>query len=191
MAKILLIRHAESIDDLTDQYGGWSDFGLTPHGRHQCEEVVSKLRELDVDFEQVLHSPLSRAKESAYIIGSGLRIRVSELIWLKEKNGYGLLTGLTRAEAQIKHPELVNDMKSGYVSGAEPEEMFVERVKRAYEILVSLDMNIVAVTHGGFLSQLFEHVFKKKYIKAHDTGYVLLDTATMQIETSDSFEFKN
>ena len=37
--KLLLVRHGESVDDLTDSYGGWADFPLTPKGHAQLRET--------------------------------------------------------------------------------------------------------------------------------------------------------
>jgi broad specificity phosphatase PhoE len=187
--KILFIRHAESIDDLTDQYGGWLDLELTPKGRQQVQDVVVQISDLGVDFDKILHSPLKRAKESAHILSSGLKLPTQELVYLKEKNGYGLLTGLTKSEALENYPELVEDMNNGYVFGAEPEEQLVLRVKKAYEILLSHNTNLIAVTHGGFLSRLLDNVLDLKYVKAGDAGYILWDTETREVIASGNFEF--
>ena len=188
--KILFIRHAESIDDLTGQYGGWLDLELTPNGRNQVAAVIADIKQLSEHFDEILTSPLKRAEESAYILGSGLGVPVREFVYLKERNGYGLLSGLTKTEAKQNYPELVADMEAGYVFGSEPEDMLVKRVRKTYEILTSMDKNIVVVTHGGFLSRLFEHVLHLNYIKAHDAGFVLWDTVTLKVTASHSFEFE-
>jgi broad specificity phosphatase PhoE len=189
--KILFIRHAESLDDLTDQYGGWLDLELTPNGRQQVQAVISHISGLEVEFEKILHSPLKRAKESAQILSSGLKVPMQELVYLKEKNGYGLLTGLTKTEALECYPELVEDMNNGYVFGAEPEEELLKRVKKAYEILLSHDTNLIAVTHGGFLSRLLDNLLDLKYVKAGDAGYLLWDTETREVVASDNFKFED
>jgi broad specificity phosphatase PhoE len=188
--KILFIRHAESIDDLTDQYGGWLDLELTPHGKDQVKNVISTIKDLQVDFTEILHSPLKRARESANILGSGLGLPTREFVYLKEKNGYGLLTGLTKSEAKQHYPELVADMEQGYVFGSEPEEKLIERVKCAYELIVANSSNIIAVTHGGVLSRLLDNILGLKYIKAHDAGFILWDTETKSVVASGGFDFE-
>ena len=187
---LLLMRHAESVDDLTDQYGGWLDLDLTPHGIEQVVEACGTLSALNVTFDQILHSPLKRAVQSAQIISNQLGIPTEELVYLKEKNGYGLLTGLVKSEANAKYPELVADLESGYVFGAEPQSTFIERVKRAFQIILDNDKNTIIVTHGGFLKCLFEQVLDLHYIRANDAGFVLWDTEDKKVINSNNFEFE-
>jgi probable phosphoglycerate mutase len=163
---------------------------LTPHGREQVAGAIGAITGLSENFEQILHSPLKRASESAEIVGDGLSLPTRELIYLKEKNGYGLLTGLVRSEAQEKYPELVADFEAGYVFGAEPEASFVERVQKAYQLITETGVDTIAVTHGGFLKCLFEQVFDLRYIKAHDAGFVLWDTEDRKIISSNNFEYE-
>jgi broad specificity phosphatase PhoE len=188
--KVIFMRHAESVDDLTDQYGGWLDLELTPHGRDQVTGALGSIAGLSENFEQILHSPLKRAAESAQIVSEGLSIPARELVYLKEKNGYGLLTGLVRSEAHEKYPELVADFEAGYVFGAEPEASFAQRVQKAYQLITETGVDTIAVTHGGFLKCLFEQVFDLHYIKAHDAGFVLWDTEQRKILSSSNFEFE-
>ena len=177
MNKILFVRHGESVDDLTDQYGGWGDFPLTPKGKLQLEETAKKIEDLGVDFTKVIHSPLIRAVESAEIIAERLAIPTKIYHYLKEKNGNGLLTGLNRTEARMLYPELVQDFENGYVFGAEPHEKFIERVKFGVSKIQEMDVtNLIAVTHGGFMNQLFDQILGFKYQKAHDGGFILLES---------------
>lgn len=177
MKKILFVRHGESVDDLTDQYGGWGDFLLTPRGKLQIEETAKKIEDLKVNFSRVIHSPLIRAVESAEIIADHLALPTRVYHYLKEKNGNGLLTGLNRTEAKILYPELVQDFEDGYVFGAEPHDKFIERVKFGVSIIQKMDVeNIIAVTHGGFMNQLFNQILGLNYQKAHDGGFVLLQS---------------
>lgn len=188
--KIIYLRHTESIDDLTNQMGGWTDFGLTPHGKRQAAIASESLSKQGVMIDTILHSPLLRAKEVAYILGSRLNVSVEEFVWLKEKNGYGLLSGLEKEEAQKQYPDLYRMMEEGYVYGAEPEDMFIKRVTNCHELLISMNKNILAVTHGGFISRLINNVFGRKYIKAHDAGYLIYDTETKTIETVSEIDLE-
>ncbi len=106
---ILLVRHGESVDDLTNQYGGWADFPLTPKGRRQIQSTAEKFKDPDVNFEAVYTSPLARAIESGRIIANYLGIPQKVFLYLKEKNGYGLLSGLNKDEAREEYPELVEN----------------------------------------------------------------------------------
>jgi broad specificity phosphatase PhoE len=84
--KLLLVRHGESVDDLTDSYGGWADFPLTPKGHAQLRETSKKISALAIKFDEVWSSPLLRASESARIIANSQLLPVKETVYLKEKN---------------------------------------------------------------------------------------------------------
>jgi len=191
--KLLFIRHGESVDDLTDQYGGWADFPLTPKGHIQLQESSEKIKNLNLNFELVLHSPLLRAKESARIIANNLSVRSVEFLYLKEHNGYGLISGLNKEEADKKYPEIVEQMKQGYAPGAEPRDEFVKRVKAGISLILRNNSeNVIAVTHGGFMKVLFEEILGKTYKKAGDGGFILLNHAkglNFEIKEVDGIEF--
>lgn len=191
--KILFVRHGESVDDLTDQYGGWGDFPLTPKGKLQLAETAEKIAGLDIDFSIVLNSPLIRAEESASIIANRLKLPHQTYHYLKEKNGNGLLTGLNRAEAKKLYPELVKEHEDGYAYGSEPHDKFIERVKRAVQNIQKMDYeNIIAVTHGGVMSQIFMEILGLKFDKAHDGGFVLLESISdlkLEIIQADGIDY--
>jgi len=181
--KVLFVRHGESVDDLTDQYGGWGDFPMTPKGKIQLKKTAEKIAELGVKFEKVLTSPLMRAQESARIIANKLSIPVEEFLYVKEKNGYGLLSGMNKQEAKEKYPEIVEMMENGYAFGAEPDEKFTDRVKASIERMKEMGAeNLIVVTHGGYTGRLVDVVLGKKYIKAHDGGFVLVEFKGEEIE---------
>ncbi len=187
--RVLFIRHGESTDDPGDQYGGWADFDLTETGRQQFRDVAPCIEELDIKFSKILHSPLKRAAQSAKELSDELGLGIEESIWLKEKNGYGLLSGLNKSYVKEKLPELLAEMEAGYVYGAEPEARFVERVIKSYEIFSELETDVIAVTHGGYLSRMFEQVLNLKYEKAGDAGFVLVDVEAKRVLNSWNFDF--
>ncbi|MCA9324079.1 histidine phosphatase family protein [Candidatus Saccharibacteria bacterium] len=188
--KILFVRHSESTDDIDNQYGGWADFELTENGRMKLAATVDNIQKLNINFEKILHSPLKRAFQSAEILSAGLHLQIEELIWLKERNKYGLLSGQKKEFAKAKLPELLAMLESGYVYGAEPEEKFHARVSMAYEILKELKAQLICVTHGGFLNSLVDNHLHAEYLEAGDGGYILVDTAKDEILSSFNFKLK-
>jgi broad specificity phosphatase PhoE len=120
-----------------------------------------------------------------------LQIQTEENIYLKEKNGYGILAGIEKEFAKEKYPELVESMSEGYIFGAEPEDQFIKRVKYIHNKFLEKNQNIIVVTHGGFINRLLENVLNKKYIKAGDCGYFIFDTYKNEIEFADGIEFEN
>jgi len=187
--KILFIRHGESTDDIDDQYGGWADFDLTDKGKQQLAHSSAEIGKLGLDFELIIHSPLKRASQSAKVLADKLNLEMEELVWLKERNKYGLLSGMTKEKGVADFPELVQMLEDGYVYGAEPGNMFDKRVSEAYDILRSYKQPLIAVTHGGFLNSLVDnHLNGGSYVKAGDGGYILVETDNDTIIDSFSFE---
>lgn len=187
--RILFVRHGESVDDLTDQYGGWGDFPLTPKGVTQITEVSKKIAKMDINFECIYSSPLSRADQSARIIANELSIPLYTFHYLKEKNGNGILSGLNRSEAALMYPELAGLGPADYIPGAEPHDKFIERVKSGIDLLTKKGHeNIIALTHGGFLKVVFETLLEKNFTEAHDGSYVLLNIVDNNFEI---IEFNN
>ena len=171
---ILLARHGESVDDLTDQYGGWADFSLTPRGVEQLKVTSQKIQNSGIKFKVVITSPLKRAIESGRIIANNLSIPQIVNVYLKEKNGYGLLSGLNKDYAIQHYPELVHALENGYVYGAEPHDKFRLRVVEGFKKLVQIKQNVIAVTHGGFLKELISILMAQQLTKIGDGGFILL-----------------
>ena len=156
--KILLIRHGETTGDLEDRYGGDYDDHLTETGREQLQRTASKLVGRSVDCIYV--SPLIRARESAEIINKELQTRVEVVDGLRERS-YGVLAGLTKAEAQEQYPEAVElhkDPKNTDPDG-EAQADFIRRVEDAFAYIREQGKGEIAVlSHGGALKTIMRHL---------------------------------
>ena len=172
--KILFVRHGESVDDIENRYGGWSDYALTQRGKDQVVESAKYIHELNEKFQLVLSSPLKRAVQTAQIIASQLQLELKIFEYVKERNTYGILSGMVKDEAKIKYPDQVNNLEEdNYVIGSERYEDTIERVKMALGLLKKMKLeNIIVVTHGVFLKHIFE-ISGKKLTKKEDGAFVL------------------
>src|SRR5688500_1524188 len=103
--KILFLRHGEAMDDINNTFGGWSDDTLTENGQSQILEKSKSIKELNINFEIVFHSPLKRTMETAEILGKSLNIPTAELPEAIEFGGLGVLTGINKEEAKVKYPK--------------------------------------------------------------------------------------
>lgn len=155
--KILLIRHGETTGDIEDRYGGVYDDSLTEKGRGQLQETAKRLTGIHVD--KLYCSTLKRAKESAEIINATLGIEVEYLDNLRERD-YGVLGGLTKAEALQKYPEAVELHKdpANTDPGGEEQMHFIERVLAAFQDILKQNHDTVAiVSHGGPIKVILKH----------------------------------
>src|SRR6266404_1691464 len=145
---IYLTRHGETTGDVENRYGGDYDDHLTEHGRQQSALLAEQLAGKQI--QRLFASPLSRAKETAIIVAAKTGLGVEIVQAFKERNGYGILTGLTKEEAAQKYPEQFNLLKDVHltVEGAEEYTDFQHRITSALEGLKSDSHEKVAViTH--------------------------------------------
>jgi len=91
-------------------------------------------------------SSLMRARESADIINVQLRTEIEVMDGFRERN-YGVLGGLTKAEALEKYPEAVEAHKDPANTDPEGESQadFSERVLSAFVSVKESGHNVVVV----------------------------------------------
>lgn len=156
--KIIFIRHGETTGDVQNRYGGDYNDSLSNRGRKQVLSLKEEL--LNKGIEMVYSSPLIRARETAEILGYPIEANR----FLKERNQYGILSGMTKEEAQKKYPELVEKIKDrmNTINGAESYNDFSERIKQGLnEIMETSTCSTIAVVwHGGPMRVLFRDILK-------------------------------
>jgi len=162
--KIYIIRHGETTGDVEDRYGGDYDDHLTNKGKQQSRELADKLKGKGIEI--IYHSPRIRATETAQIVARNLGLKTKAVQDLRERNAYGVLTGLTKTEALEKYPgevtELKKDKLNHKVKNSENYSHFKERVTKAFEEVTSNDKysTIAIITHGGPTSCIAREVLK-------------------------------
>lgn len=185
--KIFLIRHGQTTSDVEDRYGGDYDDHLTPLGEKQAKELSTKIKDLGI--EVIFSSPKVRAQETAQILNQKLNVSIETEVDLRERNFYGKLTAMKKAEAKERYPELVEMLKNSQntIDGAEPWEEFVNRVVEAFKKISKLDYTKVAiVTHGGPIRRIFAGLLN---IDREIGGIEIQDCAVAEINADEnSFE---
>lgn len=170
--KLFLIRHGETTGDVEDRYGGSYDDDLTSRGQQQAEELAKKLA--DEGIQKIFCSPLARAKQTAEFVRIETGAEVVELHDARERNHYGVLSGMTKAEAERDYPELVELVadKHSTVQGGESYQDFGSRVESAFTELKNSNHDTIAVlTHGGVLRYIFRDILGLGEIKVGDCGF--------------------
>lgn len=148
--KIYLIRHGETTGDIEDRYGGDYDDHLSELGQREAEDLTQRVK--DFGIEKIFCSPRIRAKETAEILIKGLGCDIEIVNDMRERNQYGILTGMVKSEARQKYPELTELLKDyrNIIEGAEGYDAFSNRVHDALAKIAGMNHKIVAVvTHGG------------------------------------------
>ncbi len=170
--KLFLIRHGETTGDVEDRYGGSYDDDLTTRGREQAEDLADKLA--GESIQKIFCSPLARARQTAEFVRAKTNADLVELHDVRERNHYGILSGMTKAEAKRDYPELVELVadKLSTVEGGESYHDFGARVESAFAEIKNSNHDTVAVlTHGGVLRYIFRDILGLGEIKVGDCGY--------------------
>lgn len=170
--KIFLVRHGETTGDVEDRYGGSYDDHLTDLGKEQLAVTANNL--VGKGIEVILTSPLIRAKESAEIISSKTACPVEIVNGLEERS-YGVLGGLTKAEALEKYPEVVEAHKNPLNTDPEGESYddFKDRVLETFQKITQKEYATIAVvSHGGPIKQILAHLGESIPEKIGDGGII-------------------
>ncbi len=185
--RIYLIRHGETTGDVEDRYGGDYDDDLTQKGRTQAKKLAQKLRNKKI--EVVFSSPLKRTQQTAMILSENLGIKVRILKEIKERNHYGILTGMVKSEARKKYPKLAEDLKDykKTIEGAESYKDFLKRINQAFKIIYASKYKTVAiVTHGGPFRAVFRELLGEGKIGISDCSYAVLEYENKKLSLLES-----
>jgi broad specificity phosphatase PhoE len=138
---LLLVRHGETDWNAEGRLQGHTDRPLNDHGRRQAKDLADRLA--DEGADAIYASDLSRARETAEIVGTRLGLPVVIDADLREKD-WGSWEGLTGDERA--HVEQVG----------ESTEAHRDRVMRAVRRIVERHpgQRVVVVTHGGSLRRV-------------------------------------
>ena len=161
MARILLVRHAQTKLNKDDRFWGKTDLTLSDYGEWQAAKLRDRLAEETIDA--VYTSTLSRARQTAEIITSGHDCTTTACDEIDEVN-FGFIEGLTYDEIKQQHPDLAEKL-SGFGTivrfpGGETFNDLNERVKLFVEKLAGHqpDETVLIVSHGGPLPLIICHL---------------------------------
>ena len=150
-----LVRHGKDDDTIR---GGWSDAPLTEDGIEQVKQLaICLMNDRSMNIGRIYTSDLLRAKQTAGILSSALRLDVEELPAFRETNN-GILAGMKNSIAAQRFPGLYwgsLEWDEHYPGGESPHSFF-DRISDAWFCFKSkiqrLDHNVILVTHGGVIN---------------------------------------
>jgi broad specificity phosphatase PhoE len=152
--RVLLVRHGQSEWNAEGRWQGQADAPLSDLGRLQAREAAQAVGAVDA----VWASDLQRAVGTATIIADG--IGVGPVVVdpdLRERDA-GEFSGLTRAEIEARFP---GHLDAGRRPPSwEPDERLRQRALRAL-LRIAEEVpggDVLAVTHGGLIYVLEEHL---------------------------------
>ncbi len=180
MAKLVLVRHGESLWNLENRFTGWVDVPLTEKGRAEARRAAELL--VGLSFQVAYTSVLIRAQETLEIMlnALGQRVPVIRDVALNERH-YGDLQGLNKAETARRYgDEQVKLWRRSYdvaPPGGESLEMTSKRTlpffDRAIMGDIRLNKNVLVAAHGNSIRSI---VMKLDQLNTQQVLELNLDT---------------
>jgi broad specificity phosphatase PhoE len=151
--ELVLVRHGETEWSKSGQHTGRTDIPLTENGMVQAERAALFLA--DREFALALSSPLTRARETARIIGVDPELDEDLYEW-----DYGAYEGLTTPQIKVQRHGPWDLWTDGVPAGETPGEsaaevrVRVERVINRARPVLAEGHDAIFVAHGHVLRAL-------------------------------------
>ena len=167
MARLILVRHGQSVWNASNRFTGWTDVGLSEQGVEEAEDAGRQLSEIRND---VVHtSDLVRAQRTAEIImrhNEASEDVPTNYDWRLNERHYGALQGLNKTETAEQHgAEQVHIWRRSFdVAPPEGEslEMTAERTIPYFTEEIVPDLvsgkNVLVSAHGNSLRSIVMHI---------------------------------
>lgn len=147
MAHIYFTRHGQTIWNVENKICGATDIALTELGHEQAKALGTKILEEKLKIDEILYSPLMRARDTALEVSQITGIPAREEVRLTEQN-FGKYESTARNGAEFQ------EMKKSFVNHFEGGETMLHLAQRIYNLLdeikiCSQNRTYLLVAHNG------------------------------------------
>lgn len=128
MSHFYYTRHGQTVWNVANKICGASDVELTEKGRHQAEELGNKILTEKIHIDEIIYSPLLRAKDTANIISdiTGIPARPEERL---REQSFG------RYEGTARNGEEFQASKCHFIDSYEGGETMLHLAQRVYNLI--------------------------------------------------------
>ncbi|MGN0271384.1 MAG: histidine phosphatase family protein [Lachnospiraceae bacterium] len=154
MNYVYFVRHGQTIWNVENKICGATDIALTDLGHQQAIDTGKKILEQGIKADEILYSPLVRAKDTAIHISEITGIPAREEIRLKEQN-FG------KYESTPRHGAEFEEAKKQFACRYEGGESMLHLAQRIYNLLDEIkasDKTYILVAHNG-ISRVIQSYF--------------------------------
>ncbi len=154
MSYVYFVRHGQTIWNVENKICGATDIALTDLGHQQAIDTGKKILEQGIKADEILYSPLVRAKDTAIHISEITGIPAREEIRLKEQN-FG------KYESTPRHGAEFEEAKKQFACRYEGGESMLHLAQRIYNLLDEIkasDKTYILVAHNG-ISRVIQSYF--------------------------------
>ena len=106
MVKLILVRHALTVDNQKSRLSGHIDSSISEEGKEQIDKITNYLKDFDID--KIYTTTSSRTKDTVKKLSELKSIEIIEKESLKEIS-FGKWEGMTTEEIK-SHDEYVNEL---------------------------------------------------------------------------------
>ena len=188
MVKLILVRHALTVDNQKSRLSGHIDSYISEEGKEQIDKITNYLKDFDID--KIYTTTSSRTKKKKKKLSELKSIEIIEKESLKEIS-FGDFEGLTFDEIKDKYPKEFQDMiEKGYEYKYPNGESLIDSYNRVCIELDNIisnndDRTILICSHGGTIRNIITYLISNSY-KYHwnfkiDNGSVTI------LEVQDGF----
>jgi broad specificity phosphatase PhoE len=157
---LLLVRHAETDDNVNFRLAGWTDTDLSPRGESQIELLADHFNRQHGHVEELYASPLIRARRTAEAIGA-LTGHVPILLDDLREMYFGELDGrpfeeLREAYAHLLEADENSEIEDFMWPSGESRSGFTARVLHVTDWIAERHpgASVGVITHGGVIATL-------------------------------------
>lgn len=149
---IYLVRHGESLSNITKRYSGITDVELSENGRDQA--LIAAMNLKDAHISNIFSSPLNRAFDTAKIISIENNFDINKIAVEKKliEVNFGIFENMTWEEMRENHLEETEKWISLRHKYKFPQgESYEDIIKRVSGFFDKVPDNSVVVTHFGVI----------------------------------------
>ena len=166
MTKLILVRHAQTIDNIKFILAGSIDSKISDIGRKQIKYLTNYLKDLNID--SIYTTTLSRTKETVLEISKLKNIDIIEVENLNEIN-FGSFEGMTFNDIQSLYPdEFQKIIDDGYDYKYPNGESLVNTYDRVCKEMDKIIKNsegktVLICSHGGTIRNIISYLITNTY----------------------------
>lgn len=156
MKEVYFVRHGQTIWNVENKICGATDIALTQLGHEQAVETGKRIREMSIAADEILYSPLVRAKDTALHISEITGIPAREEPRLIEQN-FGKYESTPRDGAEFR------EAKKQFASRYDGGESMLHLAQRIYNLLDEIresDKTYILVAHNGIARVVQSYFFE-------------------------------
>ena len=166
MVKLILIRHALTVDNQKSRLSGHIDSSISEEGKEQIDKITNYLKDFDID--KIYTTTSSRTKDTVKKLSELKSIEIIEKESLKEIS-FGDFEGLTFNEIKDKYPKEFQGMiQKGYEYKYPNGESLIDSYNRVCIELDNIISNndnrtILICSHGGTIRNIINYLISNSY----------------------------